>query len=327
MKKLHLNVSLLLIGVMFLLAEGCTHKDLNEDAHTTIADNVKIVFDWSKAPATQASSMALYLYPEDHEVMNYWFKDRTGGIIKSYGGRHTAICHSNDDPYTHLMRNTHAHNESEIYTDNTVMLVGQGISTRRLPRAPGTEDEPLRVTPTMIYGTQDSKVNIKVSGLSQTVTFYPEELVCHYTVEFLDVKNLKNNNVEVDATISSMAGGYYPGRMKATTEAVSHTFTLTPDAAEKSLRTEFMTFGVPDGEELPHKLCLYIVMNNRTGNFYTFDVTEQVNKAPDPRHVTIRIYGLELPDIPDEPITPPQGEGGLSVDIETWEVFYFGLTV
>ena len=325
-KHLHL-LSSLMLGLLFLLSEACTHKDLNEDAHTTIADNVEVIFDWSKCPDTQASSMTLYLYPDNHDVMNYWFKNRTGGVIKAYGGRHTAICHSNDDPYTHIMRNTHAHNESEIYTDNTIMMVGQGISTRGIPRAPGTEEEPLRITPTMIYGAQDSEINLKVSSLHQPLKFYPEELVTHITVEFAEVKNLKSSNIEIDATISSMAGGYYPGRMKPTSEAVSHTFTLTPDVENRTLRAKFLTFGTPDGEERPHKLCLYIVMKNKTGNFYTFDVTDQVNKAPDPRNITIRIYGLELPDIPDDPPTPPQPEGGLSVDIETWEVYHFGLTV
>lgn len=327
MKKHRHILSSLMFGLLLLLSVECTHKDLNEDAHTTIAENVEVIFDWSKVADTQASSMALYLYPENHAVMNYWFKNRTGGIIKAYGGKHTAICHSNDDPYTHIMRNTHDHNEAEIYTDNTLMMVGQGISTRGIPRAPGTEEEPLRITPTMIYGAQDSEVNLKVSSLHQPLKFYPEELVSHVTVEFAEVQNLKSTNIEIDATISSMAGGYYPGKMKATSEAVSHTFTLTPDVENRMLRAKFLTFGTPDGEERAHKLCLYIVMKNKTGNFYTFDVTDQVNKAPDPRNVTIRVYGLELPDIPDDPPTPPQGEGGLSVDIETWEVYHYGLTV
>lgn len=327
MKPYWYKLTSTLLGMLFLLAEGCTHKDLNEDAHTTIAENVEVIFDWSKAPDSQASSMALYLYPTDHEVMNYSFKNSTGGTIKTYGGKHTAICHSNDDPYRHHLVNHHSHDEVEITTDDTSVLLGQGISTRGIPRAKGTEDEPLRNTPSMIYGTQDRNLNIKVSALSQELKFYPEELVCHYTVEFVEVKNLKNTNIEVDATLSSMAGGYYPGRMKATSEAVSHTFTLSPYVESKSLRAEFLTFGVPEGESIPHKLCLYIVMKERTGTFYTFDVSDQVNNAPDPHNVTIKISGLELPDIPDDPPPPPSGESGLSVNVDTWEVYHFGLEV
>lgn len=325
MKPYIFKTSALLLGGMFMLTEGCTQKDLNDDAPTTIAEKVEVVFDWSKAPDTQVSSMNLYLYPEEHDVMNYWFNNRNGGLITSYAGKHTAVCHSNDDPYVHYLRNQHSHNEIEIYTDNTSVLLGQGISTTSIPRAEGTEDEPLRVTPTMIYGAQNSEIELKVSSHQQTVTFYPEELVCHYSVEFVDVENLQNADTRIDATISSLAGGYYPGRMSATSEAVSHTFTLTADDELKTLSSEFLTFGLPAGPERPHKISLYIALKNRTGNFYTFDVTDQVNNAPDPRNVSIKLYGLKLPELPDEPVTPP--EGGVSIEIDSWETYYFDIQV
>ncbi len=319
-------VSSLLSVALLTLSEGCTLKNLNDGAPTTIAGNVKVVFDWSKAPDTQASSMLLYLYSDRHDVMNYWFTNSSGGPITSYAGMHTAVCHSNDDPYTHLLRNQHSHNEIEISTDNTGVLIGQGISTRGIPRAEGTEDEPLRMSPSMIYGTQESEVNLRASDLEQTLTLYPEELVCHYRVEFVDVENLKNADLRIDATISSMAGGFYPGRMSPTSEAVSHTFTLTTDEQLTSLRSEFLTFGVPVGEDLPHKICLYIALKNRSGGFYTFDVSDQVNNAPDPHDVSIRIYGLKLPELPEDPVLPP-GSTGMSVEIDTWDTYYFDLQV
>ncbi len=325
MKPLHKLLTLSL-GAMFVIAEGCTHKDLNDDAPTTIADNVEVVFDWSKAPRTQASSMVLYLYSGSKGMMNYWFKDRYGGNIRSYGGHHTAICHSNDDPYGHHLRNIESHDDFEIYTEGVTMLVGQGISARGIPRADGTEDQPLRVTPSMIYGAADTDLDIRVSALPQTITFYPEELVCRYSVEFVDVTNLKSADTHIDATLSSLAGGYYPGRMSPTSEVVSHAITLTPDDALTSLRADFYTFGTPAGPDMPHKLCLYIALKNRSGNYYTFDVTDQINDAPDPRNVSIRIYGLELPELPDDPTPPPAG-GGMNVDIDNWQAIYFDVKV
>ncbi|MDE6018823.1 MAG: DUF5119 domain-containing protein [Muribaculaceae bacterium] len=324
--RYHLASSLLL-SVLFILAEGCTHKDLNDDAPTTIADNVEVIFDWSKTPAKEAKTMVLYLYSDEHEMMDYRFNNPDGGLIRTYGGPHTAVCHSNDDPYGHHLRNDHSHDEIEIFTDETGILVGQGISAKKIPRAKGTEDEPLRNTPAMIYGAQDRDINLKVSALPQKLQLYPEELICRYTVEFLDVENLTSANLRIDATISSLAGGYYPGRMTPTSEAVSHTFTLTADVDNNSLRSNFYTFGLPQGEERPHKLCLYVALKNRTGNFYTFDVTDQVNKAPDPRNVNIKIYGLILPEIPDDPPTPPPGEGGISIEVDTWDTYHFDLKV
>ena len=221
--------SIISLTLTMLLSGSCTHKDLNEDAPKIIADNVDVVFDWSKVPDAKASSMILYLYPESHDVMNYWFNNSKGGIIRTYSGKHTAVCHSNDDPYIHCLRNQDSHDEIEIYTDETALLVGQGISTKGIPRAEGTEDEPLRVTPSMIYGDQRRDISFKATSDRQTLTFYPEELVCHYTVEFVNVENIQSADLRIDATISSLAGGYYPGLMKPNSEVVSHTFTLTPD--------------------------------------------------------------------------------------------------
>ncbi|MDE7421663.1 MAG: DUF5119 domain-containing protein [Muribaculaceae bacterium] len=326
MKKRLYKALCLLIFSLLLLSEGCTLKELNDDAPTTIADNVEVVFNWSKSPSKEAQTMVVYLYSTKHEMMDYRFNNPDGGIIRTYGGAHTAVCHSNDDPYGHILRNEHSHDEIEIFTDDTGVLVGQGISTRGIPRAKGTEEEPLRNTPSMIYGTQDRDVNLKVSALPQKLELYPEELVCRYSVEFADVENLKSADVRIDATISSLAGGYYPGRMTPNSEAVSHTFTLKADLERNTLSSEFYTFGVPEGEERGHKLCLYIALKNMTGGFYTFDVTDQVNKAPDPRNVSIKIYGLKLPEIPDEPL-PPQGEGGVSIELDSWDTYHFDLKV
>ncbi len=325
MKPMPYKVSLLLTCVLFLLSEGCTLKNLNDDAPTTIAGNVEVVFDWSKTNGTTASTMMLYLYSDEYDLMNYWFTNPYGGPIKSYGGKKTVVCHSNDDPYTHHLRNQNSHNEIEIFTDDTGMLVGQGISTRGIPRAEGTEGEPLRNTPSMIYGAQDSEITLKVSDLLQTITLYPEELVCHYSVEFVEVENLKSADLRIDATITSLAGGFYPGRMTPTSESVSHPFTLIADETMSSLRSDFLTFGLPAGQERPHMICVYIALKNRSGNFYTFDVSDQVNKAPDPRNVNIKLYGLKLPEIPDDP--PPPGGGGVTVEIDSWDTYHFDLQV
>ncbi|MDE6561112.1 MAG: DUF5119 domain-containing protein [Muribaculaceae bacterium] len=327
MKTLFHKSSSIALGMLFLIAEGCTHKDLNEDAHTTLADNVEVIFDWSKTPAKEAKTMVLYLYSDEHEMMDYRFNNPDGGTIRTYAGPHTAVCHSNDDPYGHHLRAQDSHDDIEIYTDETGILVGQGISTRGIPRAKGTEDEPLRETPSMIYGAQNREVNLKVSALPQKLALFPEELICRYSVEFVDVENLKSADLRIDATISSLAGGYYPGRMKPNSEAVSHTFTLTANLDNNSLNTVFYTFGLPEGEEKDHKICLYIALKDRTGAFYTFDVTDQVNKAPDPRNVSIKIYGLKLPEIPDDPPKLPDGESGFSIEVDTWDTYHYDLKV
>lgn len=88
---------------------------------------------------------------------------------------------------------------------------------------------------------------------------------------------------------------------------------------------------MPDRDPVPHKISVYIALKNKKGNVYTFDVTDQVNNAPDPRNVHIVITGLELPDDIDPDPGPgpdpdhPDPEGGMTVTIEDWTTIIYDL--
>ena len=63
------GITYLAVATLLLMTEGCTLKNLKDGAPTTLAGNVNVVFDWSKVEEPQASSMVLYLYSEEHDVM------------------------------------------------------------------------------------------------------------------------------------------------------------------------------------------------------------------------------------------------------------------
>lgn len=318
---------LLTFAPLMMLSTACVHKDLRDEITVKPSHKVQVVFDWEKAPFANAQNMALYIYPENKDMIPNWFSNNTGGEIKLQSGAYTAVCHNNDNTYDLLVRNEHAHDLLEIYTNDVFIFEGQGISTRGIPRAPGTESEPLRASPPMCYGTHERDINIVDDIELQTVTMYPEELVCHYTVEFVDVKNLSNYSITMDGTISSLASGYFPGKLEATKELATHTFTLSPDESINGLRASFLTFGVTPGDPTPHKISIYAVTRQRTGMQYTFDVTDQVNNAPDPKHVLIRIEGLELPDLPDNPPDPNNPEAGMGITVENWTTEYHTISM
>lgn len=305
--------------IMLAMPTGCVHKDLLESIPeppappTPLASNVEVVFDWQKAPDNEVKAMTLYMYPDNRDVVEHWFGNPNGGIIKSFSGHHTAVCVNGDDTYNLGLRNHETHDMLELYTTEVSVMAAQSISTRSIPRAPGTENEPLRGTPSRCFGTHRRDIDLEGTEERQTITMYPEELTCHYTVDILDVKNLKDADLSIDGTISSMAGGFFPGKMIATGESVSHTFTIGANDDMKSLTAHFLTFGVPDGEKKPHMLCIYVVMKDDKGNMYTYDVSDQVNNAPDPKNVHIIVRGLELPEIETAP------GGGLGVTIGDWD--------
>lgn len=313
-----------LLSAMLLIAVSCEHKGFSE---ISIAEKVQVVFDWNKAPDASVKQMAFYLYSDSRDVARHWFSNPAGGIIKSYPGAFTAVCHNDDNSFELLVRNHHSHDEIEIYTEDTYVLTGQNLSTAGIPRAPGTEGEPMRATPSMCYGSNIRDILLFPTDTLQTITLYPEELVCHYTVEFINVENLSRADIMVDGALTSMAGGYLPGKLKATQERVSHTFTFSTDIENKRLISNFLTFGVPEGDTLDHMVSLYVVMSDRRGSLYTYNVSDQVNEAPDPRNVHIVISGLSLPEVPDTPPPSDPNSPGMNVGIDDWNVQNFDVKV
>ena len=92
---------------------------------------------------------------------------------------------------------------------------------------------------------------------------------------------------------------------------------------ETTIEGEFHTFGHYDmetdvtraddaAETVPHKLVLYAWLKDGSKYYYTFDVTDQVDEAPEKRRVHIVIDGLTLP----EPITG----GDMEVGVDDWIV-------
>lgn len=172
-----------------------------------------------------------------------------------------------------------------------------GVSTRGIPR---TGDEPLRIAPTRFWGTGLSAISLLNTEELQTVRMHPEELVCKYTVDIMDVQNLGNVEAKFDASLSTMAEGVYPGTNKATDESVSYYFVLNANQTNNRLTATFYTFGVPSGAEQTHNLMLYFLLKDGSGKAYNIDVTKQVNEASNPRDVRIVLHGLVLPENVDD---------------------------
>ncbi len=149
---------------------------------------------------------------------------------------------------------------------------------------------------------------------------YPKEAVCHYIVDVYDVKNLDEvESSAVDATLSGMAEGYNHGQESATDNTVSMKINLKGNPDENNLHGEFLTFGECPTTVAKHYLTLYMVLNDGSKWFHTFDVTDQITKAADPTHVHIIVRGIDLPEPPKEVDTE------LKTDVNEWQAINIGL--
>lgn len=305
----HLILPLMALGVL----TACNHKDL--DVLYDDAGNVKVVFDWRNAPQAAPQSMEATFFDSEGsaEPVRFQFAGREGGYVHIPAGTYSVIGQNSDNTDWAYRRNEQDPNLFEIYTGDAARLNALGLNVRALPRARGSEEERMALTPGVLYGDRRDGVSLDVTSREQTVTLYPEEVTCHYSVEVRDVENIQNlADASLDATLSGLAEGYYQGQGKPTETPVTMPFTLSENRTDNTLTGNFLTFGEPSGANHAHSLIVYMVFTDGTKRYQTFDVTDQVADAPDPRNVHIIVSGLNIPRTIDS-------DGGFRPDVDPWE--------
>lgn len=292
---------------------SCNHKDLVYDIESR--SEVIVVYDWRNAPDANPASMELRLHPVNnpHGVINFFFQNNTGGPLDAPVGDYTAVTLNGDLTDWAQVRNHEDADAFELYTPDATVLPNLSVAARGVPRAEGAEGERMAETPGMVWADRQDGIGIHNTPGIQTITFYPEELVCHYTVDIYDVNHTEYlQSPRLDATLSGMAEGVHPGRKISTDNPVTMPFTLASYAENGSLHGEFLTFGETSQTSRPHTLTVYMKLTDGTRWYATADVASQIAQAPDPHHVHIVLRGINLPK-------PINSEGGLVPVVDEWQ--------
>lgn len=321
-----------LLAALLLLA-SCEHKELcYQHPHLK---TVRVEFDWRDAPDASPAGMCVYFYPlEGGNGQRFDFTGTEGGEVQLRVGRYKALCYNNDTEIVEFY-NTDDFAAHGVYTrEGNPLEPIYGNAANYAPRADGTEEEPVRISPDMMWGCTASEVEVTDEGLScsclpsggedadggtqrdeYVITLYPHELVCTYTYEVRNVSNLKHM-VQMCGTISGMAGTLAFASEELGTESVTVPFESVSDGVS-TVTGRFYTFGHHPDNPDPHRMVFYVVMDDGAKYCYKdtekLDVTTQVHEAPDFRHVHIIIDGLDLPQ-------PIENGHGFDVDVDDWEV-------
>lgn len=300
--------------VLCVCSTSCRHKDLYMDE--PMSQRVVVIFDWQQAPDANPESMAMYLYDGDRcNPLRYIFSNAAGGEIKAPFGTHHALCMNADNTSWVHLRNIGEMGAFEVATPGTDELTAQGLATRGLPRADSAEEERLVVTPDMLWGDRSENISLIPHNGADTVYFHPRELVCHYIVDVYQVENLRGvASTDIDASLSGMAEAVNVNEGVGSDTPVTMTMSLRSNSVDSSLHGEFLTFGECSNRQARHFLTVYTVLTDGSKWYKSFDVTDQVSNAPDPRHVHIVVSGLPLPE-------PPEGGSGTSIrpNVNEWQ--------
>lgn len=331
-KTIYTGLAMLYLMTLSVLLSSCEHKDLCY--HHPHTKTLRVEFDWRDAPDANPEGMCVFFYPldgEDAPQRRFDFTGKTGGGIEIQVGRYRVLCYNNDTESV-LLRGTDAFDTHEGYTrEGSIFESIYGSGANYAPKAKEAEDERVVISPDMIWGCAALDVEISETGVSylcfpeseredwsgkpavsteQVITLYPHELVCTYTYEVRNVKNLKYAT-QMCGSLSGMAPSLLFGDESLGTECVTIPFESVSDGVS-TITGRFYTFGHHEENTAPHKLLLYVWFVDGSKYYYTFDVTDQIHSAPDKRHVHIIIDGLDFPQ--------PIGNGsGFQPSVDDWQ--------
>jgi hypothetical protein len=328
-----ITLTSLLLFVSSFLFIACEYKDLcYQHPHTV---NVRVQFDWAKAPYANPEGMAVLFYDLNNPSaapQRFDLPGRDGGIVKLETGTYRALAY-NYDASGVIIRGTESISTVEAYTRPSSIEEGTGLSGEGMPRANGTESQNVILEPDSVWAATYYKLtidmvepvtydNVKEGHNEETKTDYtivmqPERRIRQITVTIRNVPNLQYTSNFAGA-ISTLAPSVFLETGNLGKEDVTQAFTLS-NVADSTLQADILFFGhcpnAADGTTNSHILTVYAILADGSKWYYTIDVTDQMHDAtknPDPYHIYIDVDNLPAPK-------PIVNGGGLHPTIDTWQ--------
>lgn len=272
-----------------------------------------VTFDWSlTGNEMEPPLMSVYFYAADQKnPYKYFLSGREGGKVKLPAGVYNVLCYNDD--------------VDELFVDEEEGFFGvlgfTRVLTKNLPIRGGKEeegtdesddldepddDEPTIASPGRLMTAQSYSLVVGEEDEEQTLILTPKEGCCYYSCRFVKVENKKYLS-SIRCALSGLVKGIRLYDGTPTDEAAEMLFPL--DFQEEGLYGETITFGA-----LPthHKLYVTLTLADGTQQALCYNVTKQVNQAPNPRKVDIIIDELIVPRTEKEP------EGGFNADVGGW---------
>ena len=311
------------IAALSLLA-GCQYKDLCYD-HNHWAE-VVVSFDWSQVVTEDVKSMTVLFYNMDNpgaEPVRYDYAGGTGGTARLDPGTYRVVGY-NKDTETILFRSYTDVDSLEAFTRQSSIEEGSQIGRLGMPRAPGTESEPVILEPDPFFANEAQEpIVLEANDRSRPIVIAPEYRFTTMTININHVPNLQYTG-QFGGTLSGLAAGRKVASGELSNSVATQAFPARV-VNDSTLQMEFRIFGhcphYDDGEANQHLLTIYAVLADNTQWYYTIDVTEKMHGAgweEGDEHVEITIdEGIPIP----KPIVNGSGfqptiDGWQSIEIE-----------
>lgn len=292
-----------------LCLTGCSQRELCYDhSHES---PVICEFDWSQAPDAVPNTMVVWFFSVSSQE-RYRFEITGSGTtgrsrfdcrIKVRPGTYHVLCHNGTTDNNSEEGLTFDSYRIVTYGDNVLSPMNR---SENAPLPDGADSQPVRAAASTVYAhTLDEPVTIKPAADSEThIRFTPAEATSVYDIIITGVENL-TADTEASAVITGLAEAWSPAYSCPAGAEVTIPFRLNHCGTD-CLRGSLITFG----DNAPHDVrhCLRVYTSYKY--YYDFDVTEDIHRSGNSKHIEINLNGLRL---------PVNDQGGMNPGIDGWE--------
>lgn len=321
-QKKHLNKFQLksLWSVIFMLFVAninisCEQKELcYAHNHTSM---IKVNFDWRNAPEANPSSMLFYLFPtEEASTIKREFIGKDGGISQALAGISYIALGFNSDIKNTTLKVCEEQASIEAISKTSANIDKIGISSSALPRAEESKSQRMSKEADKLWSAT-SEDNIYIpkeeydKDITYNITLFPQQRYCTYRIKILNIENTDKISPSVAASLSGLAGGVNLTTGKKLEEDVTIPFSI--NIKDSSIEGSFLCYGNSINQSETNKLVIYTIMKDGTKWYYVYDVTKQIQDAPDPYNVEIILNNLPVPN-------KMEGDSGLYPSVNDWNI-------
>lgn len=288
---------LIIICLTIIGLQGCEQRELCYDhSHGAILD---IEFDWSQEPDAEPATMVVWAFPEDGgdgtraEFSNIQ-KDGKYQMRVS-PGKYVLVCYNGETEFNHELGKTL--DELTITTYESTLLAPLNRGSENAPRPPFTDGQEVRNEASHIYMDKTDNLLEVVEHSAHSleiphysVKFTPKRATAIWNIRIEDIQNF-NPNIVASAIVTGVARDLRISDGRPVGDDVTVPFALTT-CGEGCLKASVVLFG----DAAPHDVTHYLRVYTTLQYYYTYDITDIVHDAPDPKNVDIVIRGLVLPD-------------------------------
>lgn len=300
----------LLAATCVLSLASCTllaECDCDCDGDTKIS----VLFDWADQSAAKPEGMSVLFYPLSGAP--YWRYELhpDGGSLELPADTYHVVTYNND---TSVVLFENQNEFDRVLITCREAKISDGLSSDWKDSEPPLNaddlNQPILTPPDAVWAASHQDFFTS----EQNLTLAPRKMTAIYTVKVGNVQHAESVYL-TGMSISGLSAGRNLKTLQLIPYNVVMPCTLNRDDVS-SFSGSMRVFGHIAGSS-SCKLSLYFFLRDGSKKAFFFDVTDQIENAPDPYNVNIVVEGISLPEV--DTSQPPPGSG-LDVGLDEWDI-------